>query len=76
VNKFRDSVFNRGIGTKTDVLHQVGDIGISFWDIAGLQWKVFFLGSAAKAVLKGLDKMHQLYTVVVSDVVQAIRSWA
>src|SRR5580704_19647782 len=61
---------DRGRRTVADVTHQVVDVGEGLRHVAELHRQEILLRLAAEAFLDHLDVAHQLYRLVVADVVE------
>src|SRR4029077_11709589 len=66
--------FDRRCRTKTSVAHQISYIGKSCGNVARLHGKHVLTGWLAQALFQYLDHLHQLYWLVVPNVVELIWS--
>src|SRR5690606_20253579 len=54
------------------ILDQIGHIGVSGRDIAGLNGEHVLLDGLAERLFDGVDEVHQFYRIVVADVIDLI----
>src|SRR5215831_20877934 len=76
VDKPRYSISNWRCWTKTNVAHQVINIGVSCGDIAGLNWQKFALGLFTRCLFEQAYHLKKFNRFIIADIINAPRRTA
>src|SRR5882757_11002362 len=64
-----DTVLDRSRRPEADVALEIGDVGISRFDVTQLHWQQFPHGRPAKLLFQYCDHVCQLFRTIVADIV-------